>query len=357
MGCLFVLLAGIFPRLGLFIVWVARPNLVDAAFSTWIWPLLGFIFLPFATLMYVVLWQVGGLSGWGLVLGGPGRPAGPHPRWRELDAAPAGTGLPSGCPGLTRADRVPVAAPQGCRHRPSRLPEQAVAQRRRQGRGQRQPRDQRGLEGVVGVRLALPGHAARPVRRGQLVPPRPVLGVERSSRRRGATRWRTSRRTTTRPSRRAARRRSRWPRPRPSASARGRRATVPVDGVDEPVRTVDGPALADGGVEQRRARRRAASPGQRRPRPARRCRASRAHSSQCPMVAPYGRNGCAGSSTLYSSCGVHVASKCSGIRHSLARAEVVHDPGRRSAAPARAGASSGRRRRPRAAPRPCACWR
>lgn len=64
MGCLFVLLAGIFPRLGLFIVWVARPNLVDAAFNTWIWPLLGFIFLPFATLMYVILWQVGGLSGW-----------------------------------------------------------------------------------------------------------------------------------------------------------------------------------------------------------------------------------------------------------------------------------------------------
>ena len=64
MGCLFVLLAGIFPRLGLLIVWVARPNRVDAAFSTWIWPLLGFIFLPFATLMYVVLWQTGGLSGW-----------------------------------------------------------------------------------------------------------------------------------------------------------------------------------------------------------------------------------------------------------------------------------------------------
>ena len=38
------------------------------------------------------------------------------------------------------------------------------------------------------------------------------------------------------------------------------------------------------------------------------------------MVAPYGRNGCAGSSTLYSSCGVQVASKCSGIRHSLPRA-------------------------------------
>jgi hypothetical protein len=65
MGCLFALFAGIFPRLGLFIVWVARPKLVDVAFDTWIWPLLGIIFLPFATLMYVILYTAGvGLSGW-----------------------------------------------------------------------------------------------------------------------------------------------------------------------------------------------------------------------------------------------------------------------------------------------------
>ena len=66
MGCLFALMAGIFPRLALFIVWVARPALVGAAFSTWIIPLLGIIFLPFATLMYVILYVPGvGLTGWG----------------------------------------------------------------------------------------------------------------------------------------------------------------------------------------------------------------------------------------------------------------------------------------------------
>ena len=65
MGCLFVLLAGVFPRLALFIVWVARPNMVNVAFDTWIWPLLGIIFLPFATLMYVILYTAGiGLTGW-----------------------------------------------------------------------------------------------------------------------------------------------------------------------------------------------------------------------------------------------------------------------------------------------------
>ena len=64
MGCLFAIFAGIFPRLGLLIIWIARPARVDAAFDTWIWPLLGLIFLPFATLIYVILWQAGGLCGW-----------------------------------------------------------------------------------------------------------------------------------------------------------------------------------------------------------------------------------------------------------------------------------------------------
>lgn len=65
MGCLFALFAGLFPRLALFIVWVARPALVAAAFSTWIFPLLGIIFLPFATLMYVILYTPGfGLTAW-----------------------------------------------------------------------------------------------------------------------------------------------------------------------------------------------------------------------------------------------------------------------------------------------------
>jgi hypothetical protein len=65
MGCLFAIFAGAFPRLALFIVWLVRPGLVNAAFDTWIWPLLGIIFLPFATLMYVILYTPGvGLIGW-----------------------------------------------------------------------------------------------------------------------------------------------------------------------------------------------------------------------------------------------------------------------------------------------------
>jgi hypothetical protein len=65
MGCLFALFAGIFPRLALFILWVARPARVEAAFDTVLLPLLGIMFLPFATLIYVLLYTPGrGLTQW-----------------------------------------------------------------------------------------------------------------------------------------------------------------------------------------------------------------------------------------------------------------------------------------------------
>jgi hypothetical protein len=67
------LFAGIFPRLAVFILWVARPERVDAAFSTFPWPLLGIIFLPFATLIYLLLYTPGsGTERLGLVLGRAG---------------------------------------------------------------------------------------------------------------------------------------------------------------------------------------------------------------------------------------------------------------------------------------------
>ena len=63
MPCLFAMIAGIFPRLGTIFIWIARPQLFSAAFSSWIWPVLGIIFLPFTTLMYVILWPPTGLHG------------------------------------------------------------------------------------------------------------------------------------------------------------------------------------------------------------------------------------------------------------------------------------------------------
>jgi hypothetical protein len=64
MGCLLLILGGMAPRFGLFVFWILRPARVDAAFDTFIFPLLGIIFFPLATLLYAVLWSAGGLSGW-----------------------------------------------------------------------------------------------------------------------------------------------------------------------------------------------------------------------------------------------------------------------------------------------------
>lgn len=65
MGCLLVLLGGVFPRLALLIVWLARPVLVNEAFGNALFiPVLGIIFLPFATLVYVLLYRPGlGVTG------------------------------------------------------------------------------------------------------------------------------------------------------------------------------------------------------------------------------------------------------------------------------------------------------
>jgi len=48
----------------LLFAWIARPALMDAAFGSFIIPCLGFLFLPFTTLMYVFLVQgVGAIQG------------------------------------------------------------------------------------------------------------------------------------------------------------------------------------------------------------------------------------------------------------------------------------------------------
>lgn len=55
MGCLLVLFAAFAPRLIVVFAWIARPAYFDAVFDTWIFPLLGLIFLPFTTLMWLLL--------------------------------------------------------------------------------------------------------------------------------------------------------------------------------------------------------------------------------------------------------------------------------------------------------------
>jgi hypothetical protein len=48
----------------LLFAWIARPAMMNAAFGSFIIPCLGFLFLPFTTLMYVLLWSPGvGIQG------------------------------------------------------------------------------------------------------------------------------------------------------------------------------------------------------------------------------------------------------------------------------------------------------
>ena len=64
MCCFFTTLLFFGPRLAFLIYWlipVGRLK-VAATFSTWIWPLLGLIFLPWLTLMYVIVFPVVGFD-------------------------------------------------------------------------------------------------------------------------------------------------------------------------------------------------------------------------------------------------------------------------------------------------------
>ena len=63
MGCLFLILAGAFPRIGLACLWIFT-NEVDQAFGSFVVPLLGLLFLPLTTLVYALAWTPGvGVTG------------------------------------------------------------------------------------------------------------------------------------------------------------------------------------------------------------------------------------------------------------------------------------------------------
>jgi len=65
MPCCFALFAASAPRLALLFLWIFTP-LVTRAFVGVLVPILGLIFLPFATLFYVLAYIPGvGLTGWG----------------------------------------------------------------------------------------------------------------------------------------------------------------------------------------------------------------------------------------------------------------------------------------------------
>ena len=62
MCCIFTVLLFFGPRLAILIWWLIRPVYVGAAFTNWILPILGWIFLPWTLLMYLIIYP-GGIVG------------------------------------------------------------------------------------------------------------------------------------------------------------------------------------------------------------------------------------------------------------------------------------------------------
>jgi len=62
MCCFLTTLVLLGPRFAIIVWWLLRPVFFSAMFNTWIWPLLGLIFLPWTLLMYLFVGG-GGLIG------------------------------------------------------------------------------------------------------------------------------------------------------------------------------------------------------------------------------------------------------------------------------------------------------
>jgi hypothetical protein len=70
MCCFLIALFTVGPRLAFLIYWLLEPVYIQSVFQTWIWPLLGLIFLPWTTLMYALAYGANGIVGieWLLII-------------------------------------------------------------------------------------------------------------------------------------------------------------------------------------------------------------------------------------------------------------------------------------------------
>ncbi len=63
-GCLLAIAIGLMPRFALILAWLFSARW-DLVWDSWFWPLLGILFLPYTTVMYMLAWTVGtGVVGW-----------------------------------------------------------------------------------------------------------------------------------------------------------------------------------------------------------------------------------------------------------------------------------------------------
>ena len=61
--CLLLTTLFLGPRAAIIFWWLVNPDRWDRAFDTFIWPFLGFLFLPWVTLMFVIVAPTGNVEG------------------------------------------------------------------------------------------------------------------------------------------------------------------------------------------------------------------------------------------------------------------------------------------------------
>lgn len=62
--CLLLMTLLLGPRAGIIFWWIINPDRWDRAFDTIIWPFLGFLLLPWTTLMFVAVAPTGNVESW-----------------------------------------------------------------------------------------------------------------------------------------------------------------------------------------------------------------------------------------------------------------------------------------------------
>jgi hypothetical protein len=63
MCCFFITLFAFGPRIAFLILWLRRPAEILLVFQSWIWPVLGLLFLPWTTLAYLLVYGTNGIVG------------------------------------------------------------------------------------------------------------------------------------------------------------------------------------------------------------------------------------------------------------------------------------------------------
>mgnify|MGYP006296028315 CR=1 FL=1 len=70
MGCILLVVSLVLPRVAMFFIWL-MTDWFNRAYDTWLWPLLGFFFMPYTTLAYMaaMVMNAGGVRGlWMIVI-------------------------------------------------------------------------------------------------------------------------------------------------------------------------------------------------------------------------------------------------------------------------------------------------